>query len=420
MAERWSRQCGGATLVIADEAHHLGEELAWGEGFAHAFGATTRWLLLSGTPFRSDQCPIPGVRYDDGVAAPHVSYSYADAVRDGICRPVTFVPYDGVLQWRSGEELVESSFADAVTAREAGRRYRTAISLELADGLPRILAAAHERLEQVRAEGHHDAGGLVVAADGEHARAVAKALRAITGRPPTVVLHTEARAAEKLQAFTRSSERWLVAVNMVSEGVDIPRLRVGVYATAAKTPLIFRQIVGRFVRTLPGRALEPQLALPARRPGPARARRRGRARAAPRPAPAERGRRLRARRGRRAPPDRARRGRGVRAGGGRRRAADGVVRSRPPTPNRRARPPAFPSALDEPDEATMPAFERRALLRDKRHRLVADLRRSQGGSHAEINRWLNRSSGVRRVEDASIEQLERSIELLLGRLSGRR
>ena len=194
------------------------------------------------------------MRYDDGVAAPDVSYSYADAVRDGICRPVTFVPYDGVLQWRSGEELVESSFADAVTAREAGRRYRTAISLELADGLPRILAAAHERLEQVRADGHRDAGGLVVAADGEHARAVAKALRAITGRPPTVVLHTEARAAEKLQAFTRSSERWLVAVNMVSEGVDIPRLRVGVYATAAKTPLIFRQIVGRFVRTLPGRA----------------------------------------------------------------------------------------------------------------------------------------------------------------------
>ena len=256
VAERWAGQCGGATLVIADEAHHLGEELAWGEGFARAFGATSRWLLLSGTPFRSDQCPIPGVRYDDGVATPDVSYSYADAVRDGICRPVTFVPYDGVLQWRSGEDLVESSFADAVTAREAGRRYRTAISLELADGLPRILAAAHERLEEVRAGGHRDAGGLVVAADGEHARAVARVLRETTGHKPTVVLHTEARAAEKLQAFTRSTDRWLVAVNMVSEGVDIPRLRVGVYATAAKTPLVFRQIVGRFVRTLPGRPLD--------------------------------------------------------------------------------------------------------------------------------------------------------------------
>ena len=44
---------------------------------------------------------------------------------------------------------------------------------------------------------------------------------------------------------------------MVSEGVDIPRLRVGVYATAAKTPLVFRQIVGRFVRTIGHAPPEP-------------------------------------------------------------------------------------------------------------------------------------------------------------------
>ena len=94
-AARWAPQCGERTLVIADEAHHLGEELAWGEGFARAFAATPRWLLLSGTPFRSDGSAIAGVRYDDGVAVPDVSYTYADAVREGICRPVVFVPYDG-------------------------------------------------------------------------------------------------------------------------------------------------------------------------------------------------------------------------------------------------------------------------------------------------------------------------------------
>src|SRR3954464_8324156 len=253
VAERWARQCSPGTLVIADEAHHLGEDLAWGTGFGRAFGGAARWLLLSGTPFRSDAAPIPGVHYDEGVAVPDVSYTYADAVREGICRPVTFIPYDGVLQWRSGDDVVEASFEDALAGREAGRRYRTAISVELPDGLPKILATAHAKLDEVRASGHRDAGGLVVAADGAHARAIAKILREVTGRAPTVVLHTDARAAEKLAAFTRSTDRWIVAVNMVSEGVDIPRLRVGVYATAAKTPLIFRQIVGRFVRTLPGR-----------------------------------------------------------------------------------------------------------------------------------------------------------------------
>src|SRR5205085_10294241 len=45
-----------------------------------------------------------------------------------------------------------------------------------------------------------------------------------------------------------SQQRWLVAVRMVSEGVDIPRLAVGVYATSASTPLFFAQAIGRFVR----------------------------------------------------------------------------------------------------------------------------------------------------------------------------
>src|SRR5690606_30881196 len=58
--QAFARGCGPDTLVIADEAHHLGDDLTWGSGFARAFAATDRWLLLSGTPFRSDDLPIPG------------------------------------------------------------------------------------------------------------------------------------------------------------------------------------------------------------------------------------------------------------------------------------------------------------------------------------------------------------------------
>ncbi len=254
----WAGATRESTLVIADEAHHLGEELAWGEGFRHAFAPAQRWLLLSGTPFRSDATPIPGVSYDaDGLAEPDVSYAYADAVRDRVCRPVMFVTYDGTLSWRSGDDVIESSFDTVLSSREASRRYRTAISTDLPDGLPRILGEADVRLRALRAGSHADAGGLVVAADSEHARKIAARLREVSGRSPVVVLHQDPKAAVKLAEFTHSGAPWIVAVNMVSEGVDIPRLRVGVYATAAKTPLIFRQIVGRFVRTISGRQPEP-------------------------------------------------------------------------------------------------------------------------------------------------------------------
>jgi superfamily II DNA or RNA helicase len=427
---RWSRALPRRTLVIADEAHHLGEELSWGVGFAKAFAASPRWLLLSGTPFRSDAAPIPGVSYDvEGMAEPDISYSYAEAVADGICRPVCFIAYDGTLSWRSGDEVIESTFETVLSTREASRRYRTAISTELPDGLQRILAEADAKLRAIRSDGHRDAGGLVVAADSEHARRIAALLREVTGRVPLVVLHAEPRAAAKLAAFTDSTEPWIVAVNMVSEGVDIPRLRVGVYATAAKTPLIFRQIVGRFVRTLPGRppapswlyipadpilrdhaaTIEQELRRAPRRAGEAeeiddreRAERRETelseapefvplsADVAPQmtlfgsPAPA---------------------------------AVAAPFRAPAPW----ERPDPEPKAAPDPGGAPRPtaAFERRAALRDQRHRLVSEVRRKDGMSHREINAWLNRQLGITSVEEATLADLERSVQLLVAKLSGK-
>ena len=59
-------------------------------------------LLLSGTPFRSDNTPIPWVDYDDdGVSRADYAYGYTDALLDGVCRPVTFHPYDGDMEWVS-------------------------------------------------------------------------------------------------------------------------------------------------------------------------------------------------------------------------------------------------------------------------------------------------------------------------------
>ena len=430
---QWAAATRPRTLVIADEAHHLGEDLAWGESFSTAFASAARWLLLSGTPFRSDATPIPGVAYDaEGLAEPDVSYSYAEAVLDGVCRPVCFVAYDGTLSWRSGDDVIETSFETVLSTRESSRRYRTAISTELPDGLPRILREADEKLRGLRAAGHADAGGLVIAADSSHARRIAALLREATGRVPVVVLHAEPRAAAKLAEFTHSRAPWIVAVNMVSEGVDIPRLRVGVYATAAKTPLVFRQIVGRFVRTLPGRAVEPSwLYIPADPVLRDHA------------ATVEHELRRSLRRGEE--------GDGSELDRPERRATEitevlgfeplsadvapqmtlfgpapktpapawPVASAAPPTP--------VPAPLPEPERElgeaahrAVPAYERRARLRSERHRLVSEVTRRDGTSHREINAWVNQAVGITSVEKATLQELQRSVELLMGKLSARR
>ncbi len=405
----WARKVSPNTLVIADEAHHLGQDLAWGASFQAAFAAAPRWLLLSGTPFRSDAAPIPGVSYDaEGVAQPDFSYTYADAAAEGICRPVAFVAFDGALSWRSGEDIIESSFETALTGRERGRRYRTAISAELPEGLPRILREAHERLQSLRAGDHRDAGGLAVAANASHARQIAKLIADATGRQPTLVLHTDAQAAQKLERFRRSQEPWIVAVNMVSEGVDIPRLRVGVYASAAKTPLIFRQIVGRFVRTLPGRPPEQSfLYLPADPLLRAHA------------AEVETELRHALRRdqdeeGFEQPRERRQTERSPQA--------DFVPLSAEFAPQLTLFGPA-PAAsapsrpVADPEPPPQAAFERHRSLREQRSRLVAELTRREKRSHREVNAWVNREAGIESVQRATIAQLERSVQALQRELS---
>jgi hypothetical protein len=89
---------------------------------------------------------------------------------------------------------------------------------------------------------------LVIASDQDSARSYAKTLKAVCGEAPTVVLSDEKQGSKKIAEFSAGEQRWMVAVRMVSEGVDVPRLAVGVYATTTSTPLFFAQAVGRFVR----------------------------------------------------------------------------------------------------------------------------------------------------------------------------
>jgi superfamily II DNA or RNA helicase len=114
-----------------------------------------------------------------------------------------------------------------------------------------VLRAAVDRLDRIRRV-QPEAAGLVIAIDQDHARAIAGLLRDRFGTAATIVTSDDPTASDRLLDFARGRQPWLVAVRMVSEGVDIPRLRVGVYATTTTTELFFRQAVGRFVRWTPG------------------------------------------------------------------------------------------------------------------------------------------------------------------------
>jgi superfamily II DNA or RNA helicase len=431
-----------STLVIADEPHHMGEQATWGTSAKRAFGEASFRLLLSGTPFRSDDEAIPWVRYDDdGLSTADFTYGYPEALVDRVCRPITFLPYDGEMEWISDGQMRSADFGLVLPAAESARRLRTALDAG-GEWMGKVLADADARLSEVRAAGHPDAGGLVVASDQDHARAIARRLSLVAGEAPEIVMSDEPGASARIASFAASDERWLVSVLMVSEGVDIPRLRVGVYATAARTELFFRQVVGRFIRTTPSPKRQMSyLLLPAD----------GRLKQLAFEIERERRHAIDL-----APglsdeleeldgelPERSEAGNGFQALSSTGAELDEAILAQTtmqlfatddidagPEPvsavtGQVVRPgsvqAAPPASAASPKPGTPPAresaFAARERLRAERRTMVADVSRRTGESHREVHARINRMTGATAVGKATREQLEKGNDILLRDLS---
>ncbi|HET7573816.1 MAG TPA: DEAD/DEAH box helicase family protein, partial [Solirubrobacterales bacterium] len=409
------------TLLIADEPHHMGDQAAWGLQARRAFDGARFRLLLSGTPFRSDNSAIPWVTYDEeGLSRADYAYGYPQALVDRVCRPITFLPYDGEMEWVSDGRLRSADFDLVLPATEAARRLRTALSPE-GEWMGEVLRDGDARLSEVRAGGHPDAGGLVITSNQDHARAIAARLGSISGERPELVMSDEPGASRRIADFASSDRRWLVSVLMVSEGVDIPRLRVGVYATAARTELFFRQVVGRFIRATPGPHRQMSYLLMPADP---------RLKALAREIEMERRHALDLAPGdgeeveeADARPERRDPGEGFAALASADAELDEAIMSETtlqlfPTddPEPRTRKatalakPTAPSQDVEPERES--AYATRERLRAERSRLVAQVARRTGASHREIQARVNRDTRVRSVASATIEQLERGNEAL--------
>ena len=413
------RGLAAGSFVIFDEIHHAADDRAWGDAVRTAFEPARRRLALSGTPFRSDVSAIPFVRYHNDEAVADYEYGYGDALADGgVVRPVYFPRIDGMMEWTAPDGTFHShSFDEALDGARAGQRLRTAYSLE-GEWLPHVLRQAHAQLMTIRAA-QPDAAGLVIATDQDHAKGIARLFRDRFGVRAVVATSDDPEASSRISRFAAGTDPWIVAVRMVSEGVDIPRLRVGVFATTTTTELFFRQAVGRLVRWTRGlRGQKAFLFIPDEPRLRARAfsiaeQRRHSLRhedreSVPRPEPVEE-------------PIEPEQGSffapisavptGMSDGAEWALDEDGLaepaddpalVVDLPPLPagNRRL------SAV-VPDGRTLREHKQR--LRDANTSRVRMIARATGMTHAAVNGELNRVIGLARISEATVEQLERRL-----------
>ena len=260
-------------LVICDEHHHAAVEAAWGTSADSAFAESAFVLVLTGTPVRSDGAQSVWLAYDDAGAIDHpdggtYTLTYGLAVDLGYCRPVTFHRHEGkfTVELDSGHSVQISGHQPAELTKELARIpglqtaldfYRLARTPQFeADKVtPKIdayqatmLGWGSQKLTELRLR-MPEAGGLVIAPSIEMAEYMVSLIELLEGERPLLVHSQMPNPESRIKAFRNTDKRWLVSVAMVSEGVDIKRLRVLVYLPNALTELAFRQAIGRVVRT---------------------------------------------------------------------------------------------------------------------------------------------------------------------------
>ena len=267
--------CNSArVLVICDEHHHAAVEAAWGNSADSAFANAVFALILTGTPIRSDGKHSVWLSHDDAGSIDHpdegtYTLTYGEAVDLEYCRPVTFHRHEGkfTIDLDGGESIDVSSHKPADLTRDLKRIpglqtalnfYRLACAPQFGkDGMTPLddgyqatmLEWGSQKLDELR---HRmpEAGGLVIAPNIAMAEYMAKLIEAIEGEAPMVVHSHKGNPDSRIKAFRNTDKRWIVSVAMISEGVDIKRLRVLIYLPNALTELAFRQAIGRVVRTM--------------------------------------------------------------------------------------------------------------------------------------------------------------------------
>lgn len=240
--------CDDKTMVVLDEVHHCGDERSWGESCFRAFENAAFRLLLSGTPWRTEGNAIPFVNYDSkGYSIPDYKYSVGDAVRDGVCqKPEIMLQEIGGEIDVQGEGFEFKSFEEARDHKKEGVFYRSATENEHV--FLSLFNDANDKLDEIRKTENPDAGGMIIAKDIRTAHQYADWVLIYHGEDCAVIHSDMKNAHQKINEFKKGSSKWLISVDMIGEGTNIPRLQVELYLHTKKAPISLYQYWLRVAR----------------------------------------------------------------------------------------------------------------------------------------------------------------------------
>ena len=239
-------------FVIFDEIHHCsGNDIhnsnAWGQKIISEIQGKAKFTLaLTGTPWRSDNIPITLGKYcDKGTVHCDYSYGLTRAIEDNVCRTpsITLIDNDKITLTEDGTSSQFTSFDTLF--KDSKCSYQSLIESESL--IEYMLKQADKKLSSLR-KIDKKSGGLIVASSVSHAKNIHKTLKRLLNEDAQIVTYLEPDAVSLIKRYKVGKTKWIISVGMISEGTNIPRLKVCCYLTRVKTELYFRQVLGRVLR----------------------------------------------------------------------------------------------------------------------------------------------------------------------------
>ena len=230
LANVW-RENGDKILLILDEVHHLTHFNEWGTQIEFLKQQVEYTIAMTGTPWRGDQQRILGINYDDeGQPIPDFSYTKKEGVRDETVRHVEFWKTPGYVLQDNGDGTSRSiPFSDVEKERLYG--YKNNVFDPTSNWMGEVIEKADSISNKIDEEedNAYKAAVLVLCRDIRHAKVVNRHINGMYPNNSIVVSSDssfdEVKAHDLIKAFKTSEKRYIVAVGMIKEGVDIPRIR---------------------------------------------------------------------------------------------------------------------------------------------------------------------------------------------------
>ena len=239
-------------MFIFDEIHHSSELNKWGNIFKKCSKISDNIICLTGTPFRSDNIKIPMINYDsEGTCIPDYKYNYSKCVQDNVCREIFFYTGDGSAKYAINGTLYSQELSK--TQQNSISHVANTIFDSDQSFFKNFFIEANKKLNEYR-KIDKNAGGIIICQpgydknDNRKLNKIAKTVYEITGEMPCVVASDIENSNAKINEFRNDSTKWIISIKMISEGVDIKRLKVGLIATNVNSELAFRQFIGRVLR----------------------------------------------------------------------------------------------------------------------------------------------------------------------------